>query len=218
MLTGAALATINRLPVLLLPADTFATRVSSPVLQELELPSSGDVTVNDAFKPLSRYFDRVWRPEQLPAALLGAIGSVQTLFGNSVLLLAIGGGLAALALRRGRQREAGIVMLIGFAAALSLLPYWAPLHHLREWDIVVRTPTSVGDHYGFLNRNLSASSGWGGMVWPGMVLAALVLSGAGQFKRNPLIRAEADRDVLLFSGLALAAGVAGTFCFLETSG
>lgn len=73
MLTGAALATINRLPVLLLPADTFATRVSSPVLQELELPSSGDVTVNDAFKPLSRYFDRVWRPEQLPAALLSAM-------------------------------------------------------------------------------------------------------------------------------------------------
>jgi 3D-(3,5/4)-trihydroxycyclohexane-1,2-dione acylhydrolase (decyclizing) len=73
MLTGAALATINRLPVLLLAADTFATRASSPVLQELELPSSGDVTVNDAFKPLSRYFDRVWRPEQLPAALLGAM-------------------------------------------------------------------------------------------------------------------------------------------------
>ncbi len=73
MLTGAALATINRLPVLLLPSDTFATRVSSPVLQELELPSSGDVTVNDAFKPLSRFFDRVWRPEQLPAALLGAM-------------------------------------------------------------------------------------------------------------------------------------------------
>ncbi|KKF01023.1 3D-(3,5/4)-trihydroxycyclohexane-1,2-dione acylhydrolase (decyclizing) [Mycolicibacterium obuense] len=73
MLTGAALATINRLPVLLLPSDTFATRVSSPVLQELELPWSGDVTVNDAFKPLSRYFDRVWRPEQLPAALLGAM-------------------------------------------------------------------------------------------------------------------------------------------------
>jgi len=73
MLTGAALATVNRLPVLLLPSDTFATRVSSPVLQELELPDSGDVTVNDAFKPLSRYFDRVWRPEQLPAALLGAM-------------------------------------------------------------------------------------------------------------------------------------------------
>lgn len=73
MLTGAALATINRIPVLLLPADTFATRATAPVLQELELPSSGDVTVNDAFKPVSRYFDRVWRPEQLPGALLGAM-------------------------------------------------------------------------------------------------------------------------------------------------
>ncbi|MFD4183151.1 thiamine pyrophosphate-binding protein, partial [Rhodococcus sp. NPDC058514] len=73
MITGAALATINRLPVLLLPADTFATRTSAPVLQELELPSSGDVTVNDAFRPVSRYFDRVWRPEQLPGALLGAM-------------------------------------------------------------------------------------------------------------------------------------------------
>lgn len=73
MLTGAALATINRLPVLLLPSDTFATRASAPVLQQLELPHDGEVTVNDAFKPLSRFFDRVWRPEQLPSALLGAM-------------------------------------------------------------------------------------------------------------------------------------------------
>jgi 3D-(3,5/4)-trihydroxycyclohexane-1,2-dione acylhydrolase (decyclizing) len=73
MLTGAALATINRLPVLLLPSDVFATRVSSPVLQELEVPQTYDVSVNDAFRPLSRFFDRVWRPEQLPAALLGAM-------------------------------------------------------------------------------------------------------------------------------------------------
>ncbi len=73
MLTGAALATVNRLPVLLLPSDVFATRVSGPVLQELETPAGYDVTVNDAFRPLSRFFDRVWRPEQLPAALLGAM-------------------------------------------------------------------------------------------------------------------------------------------------
>jgi 3D-(3,5/4)-trihydroxycyclohexane-1,2-dione acylhydrolase (decyclizing) len=73
MLTGTALATINRLPVLLLPADTFADRSASPLLQELELPDSGDVTVNDAFRPVSRYFDRIWRPEQLPAALLAAM-------------------------------------------------------------------------------------------------------------------------------------------------
>jgi 3D-(3,5/4)-trihydroxycyclohexane-1,2-dione acylhydrolase (decyclizing) len=73
MVTGAALATINRLPVLLLPADTFADRSASPLLQELELPHSGDVSVNDCFRPVSRYFDRVWRPEQLPSALLAAM-------------------------------------------------------------------------------------------------------------------------------------------------
>src|SRR3982074_1294032 len=73
MVTGAALATINRLPVLLLPADTFATRASAPVLQALEPPRSGDIAGNDAFRPVSRCFDRVWRPEQLPGALLGAM-------------------------------------------------------------------------------------------------------------------------------------------------
>ncbi|MPZ93443.1 MAG: 3D-(3,5/4)-trihydroxycyclohexane-1,2-dione acylhydrolase (decyclizing) [Propionibacteriales bacterium] len=73
MVTGAALATVNRLPVLLLPGDIFATRVSAPVLQQLEDPTSYDVSVNDAFRPVSRFFDRVWRPEQLPAALLGAM-------------------------------------------------------------------------------------------------------------------------------------------------
>jgi 3D-(3,5/4)-trihydroxycyclohexane-1,2-dione acylhydrolase (decyclizing) len=73
MLTGAALATTNRIPVLLLPSDVFATRVASPVLQELEDPRGYDVSVNDAFRPLSRFFDRVWRPEQLPSALLGAM-------------------------------------------------------------------------------------------------------------------------------------------------
>ncbi|UQU61366.1 3D-(3,5/4)-trihydroxycyclohexane-1,2-dione acylhydrolase (decyclizing) [Couchioplanes caeruleus] len=73
MLTGAALATVNRLPVLLLPSDVFATRVAPPVLQELEDPRSYDVSVNDAFRPLSRFFDRVWRPEQLPSALLAAM-------------------------------------------------------------------------------------------------------------------------------------------------
>lgn len=73
MLTGAALATINRLPVLLLPSDTFATRVSDPVLQQLELPHDASMSVNDAFKPLSRFFDRVQRPEQLFSAALGAM-------------------------------------------------------------------------------------------------------------------------------------------------
>ena len=70
MVTGAALATINRLPVLLLPGDVFATRGPDPVLQQLEAPHSGDLSVNDCFRPVSRYWDRVNRPEQvIPAAL-----------------------------------------------------------------------------------------------------------------------------------------------------
>jgi len=73
MVTGAALATVNRLPVLLLPGDIFATRVASPVLQELEDPRTYDVSVNDVFRPVSRFFDRINRPEQLPASLLAAM-------------------------------------------------------------------------------------------------------------------------------------------------
>src|SRR5919109_1251923 len=70
MLTGAALATVNRLPVLLLPGDVFASRRPDPVLQQLENAAAGDISVNDCFRPVSRYFDRIWRPEQVvPAAL-----------------------------------------------------------------------------------------------------------------------------------------------------
>ncbi|HEY0540504.1 MAG TPA: 3D-(3,5/4)-trihydroxycyclohexane-1,2-dione acylhydrolase (decyclizing) [Actinoallomurus sp.] len=73
MVTGAALATVNRIPVLLLPGDIFATRAANPVLQELEDPRSYDVSVNDAFKPVSRFWDRINRPEQLPSSLLAAM-------------------------------------------------------------------------------------------------------------------------------------------------
>ncbi|MDX6356779.1 MAG: hypothetical protein QOF98_3682 [Streptomyces sp.] len=97
MLTGAALATINRIPVLLLPSDTFATRVATPVLQELEQPYAADVSVNDAFRPLSKFFDRVTRPEQLPAALLGAM---------RVLTDPVETGAATIALPQDVQAEA----------------------------------------------------------------------------------------------------------------
>src|SRR5581483_6391724 len=73
MVTGAALATINRLPVLLLPGDVFAGRGPDPVLQQLEVPWAGDVSVNDAFRPVSRYFDRIMRPEQVIPATLAAL-------------------------------------------------------------------------------------------------------------------------------------------------
>ncbi|MEU0943493.1 3D-(3,5/4)-trihydroxycyclohexane-1,2-dione acylhydrolase (decyclizing) [Streptomyces canus] len=70
LVTGAALATINRLPVLLLPGDYFATRAADPLLQQLEHPTEADVSVNDTLRPVSRWFDRVHRPEALvPSAL-----------------------------------------------------------------------------------------------------------------------------------------------------
>src|SRR5215212_2504019 len=73
MVTGAALATINRIPVLLLPGDVFASRGPDPVLQQLETPHDGDVSVNDAFRPVSKYWDRINRPEQVMSSALAAM-------------------------------------------------------------------------------------------------------------------------------------------------
>jgi 3D-(3,5/4)-trihydroxycyclohexane-1,2-dione acylhydrolase (decyclizing) len=69
MVTGAGVATVNRLPVLLLPGDSYATRRQGPVLQQLQHPIEADTSVNDAFRPLARFFDRITRPEQLLTAL-----------------------------------------------------------------------------------------------------------------------------------------------------
>ena len=69
MVTGAATATVNRLPILLLPGDIFARRNVAPVLQQLESPATQDISVNDCFKPVSRYWDRIQRPEQLLTSL-----------------------------------------------------------------------------------------------------------------------------------------------------
>jgi 3D-(3,5/4)-trihydroxycyclohexane-1,2-dione acylhydrolase (decyclizing) len=71
--TGAAAATINRLPVLLIPGDVFASRRNDPVLQQLEVSSAGDLSVNDALRPVSRYFDRITRPEQIVPGALAAM-------------------------------------------------------------------------------------------------------------------------------------------------
>ena len=73
MITGAAVATVNRLPVLLLPGDIFARRNVAPVLQQLESAATQDVSVNDCFKPVARYWDRIERPEQIMTALPAAM-------------------------------------------------------------------------------------------------------------------------------------------------
>jgi len=97
MITGAATATVNRIPVLLLPGDLFATRRVAPVLQQLERPDTQDVSVNDCFKPVSRYWDRINRPEQLIAALPEAM---------RVLLSPADTGAVTLALPQDVQAEA----------------------------------------------------------------------------------------------------------------
>ncbi|MGW1836742.1 3D-(3,5/4)-trihydroxycyclohexane-1,2-dione acylhydrolase (decyclizing) [Streptomyces sp. NPDC002067] len=97
LVTGAALATVNHLPVLLLPGDTFATRRADPVLQQLEVPYAGDLSVNDALRPVSRYFDRVTRPEALIPAALQAM---------RVLADPVGTGAVTLALPQDVQTEA----------------------------------------------------------------------------------------------------------------
>ncbi|MEU9341598.1 3D-(3,5/4)-trihydroxycyclohexane-1,2-dione acylhydrolase (decyclizing) [Streptomyces sp. NPDC048278] len=73
LVTGAALATVNHLPVLLLPGDVFATRPADPVLQQLEVPHAADVSVNDTLRPVSKFFDRINRPEQLIPSALAAL-------------------------------------------------------------------------------------------------------------------------------------------------
>jgi 3D-(3,5/4)-trihydroxycyclohexane-1,2-dione acylhydrolase (decyclizing) len=89
MVTGAAAATINRLPVLLLPGDVFASRRPDPVLQQLETAWRGDLSVNDCFQPVTRYWDRIQRPEQLVPAALGAMRVLTSQAETGAVVLAL---------------------------------------------------------------------------------------------------------------------------------
>ena len=97
MITGAAVATVNRIPVLLLAGDIFAERIQAPVLQQLECEHTQDISVNDCFKPVSRYWDRIYRPEQLITALQQAM---------RVLTSPVDTGAVTLALPQDVQAEA----------------------------------------------------------------------------------------------------------------
>ena len=89
MLTGAAAATINRVPVLLLPGDVFASRRPDPVLQQLESPGRGELSVNDCFQPVCRYWDRIQRPEQLVPAALAAMRVLTSQADTGAVMLAL---------------------------------------------------------------------------------------------------------------------------------
>ena len=89
MITAAALATVNRIPLLLLPGDTYATRRQGPVLQQLENPNQPDQTVNDAFRPVSRFFDRITRPEQLLYSLPQALRVLSSTSDTGAVVLSL---------------------------------------------------------------------------------------------------------------------------------
>jgi 3D-(3,5/4)-trihydroxycyclohexane-1,2-dione acylhydrolase (decyclizing) len=129
MVTGAALATVNRLPVLLLPGDIFATRAPSPVLQELEDPTTYDISVNDAFRPVSRFFDRINRPEQLPSSLLAAM---------RVLTDPVQTGAVTIALPQDVQAEA-----FDFPAELFTERVWPVARPVPEPAALARVVTAI---------------------------------------------------------------------------
>jgi 3D-(3,5/4)-trihydroxycyclohexane-1,2-dione acylhydrolase (decyclizing) len=129
MITAAAGATINRLPVLLLPGDLFATRGPAPVLQQLEAPGSQELSVNDCFKPVSRYWDRINRPEQILSALPEAM---------RVLTSPAETGAVTLALPQDVQTEA-----FSYPEALFEKRVWTIPRPRPDQDLLGRAATLV---------------------------------------------------------------------------
>lgn len=145
--TGVGLATLNRLPVLVLPGDTYASRRQGPVLQQLQHPTEGDTTVNDAFRPVSRFFDRITRPEGLLTALPAAM---------RVLTDPVETGAVVLSLSQDVQSEA----------------YDFPLDMFVERDWVIRRPVPDGEEVETVARMLAEARkpliiAGGGVVYSG---------------------------------------------------
>ncbi|WP_326613909.1 3D-(3,5/4)-trihydroxycyclohexane-1,2-dione acylhydrolase (decyclizing) [Streptomyces scopuliridis] len=146
MVTGAGLATVNRLPVLLLPGDTYATRHQGPVLQQLQHPVEADASVNDAFRPVSRFFDRITRPEQLLTALPAAMRA----------LTDVDTGAVVVSLPQDIQSHA----------------YDYPAEFFAERDWPIRRPAPDGDEVAAVARMLAEAEkpliiAGGGVVYSG---------------------------------------------------
>jgi 3D-(3,5/4)-trihydroxycyclohexane-1,2-dione acylhydrolase (decyclizing) len=154
MVTGAGLATVNRIPVLLLPGDGYATRRQGPVLQQLQHPIEADASVNDAFRPVSRFFDRISRPEHLLTALPAAM---------RVLVDPVDTGAVVLSLPQDVQSHA-----YDWPVALFAERDWIvrrPLPDPQEVDAVVRLLAAArrpliiaggGVHYSAATKELEA--------------------------------------------------------------
>jgi 3D-(3,5/4)-trihydroxycyclohexane-1,2-dione acylhydrolase (decyclizing) len=154
MITGAAAATVNRLPVLLLAGDIFAERIQAPVLQQLEFEHSQDFSVNDCFKPVSRYWDRIYRPEQLITALAEAM---------RVLTSPADTGAVTLALPQDVQTEAYDYPASLFEKRVWHIPRNRPdastLQRAAQWIRASQRPVIIaggGVHYSEANAALQA--------------------------------------------------------------
>jgi 3D-(3,5/4)-trihydroxycyclohexane-1,2-dione acylhydrolase (decyclizing) len=187
LVTGAATATTNRLPVLLLPGDTFASRRSGVVLQQLEHPAYADWSVNECLRPVSRFFDRIERPEQLLTALPEAM---------RVLLDPAEAGAVTLALCQDVQGEA-----FDFPAA-----FFAP----RTWSVPRRPPApaeldaAIAVVRGSLRPLLVAG---GGVAHSAAEDALAALAGAGAI---PVAETSAGKGSYRGEWLAGGLGVNGT--------
>ncbi|MEP6694377.1 MAG: 3D-(3,5/4)-trihydroxycyclohexane-1,2-dione acylhydrolase (decyclizing) [Chloroflexota bacterium] len=189
MVTGAALATVNRLPVLLLPGDVFASRAPDPVLQQLEVPWAGDVSVNDVFRPVSRYFDRIMRPEQIVPAALAAM---------RVLVSPADTGAVTLALPQDVQAEAFDVPE-EFVAKRT----WHIERRLPEAAAIVRAAELIGAS----KRPLIVAGG--GVIYSG---ATQLLRQWAEAAGIPVAETQAGKGALPFDHpmCAGAIGVTGT--------
>jgi 3D-(3,5/4)-trihydroxycyclohexane-1,2-dione acylhydrolase (decyclizing) len=158
LVTAAGLATVNRLPLLLLPGDTYATRRQGPVLQQLQHPTEADATVNDAFRPVSRFFDRITRPEQLLTALPAAM---------RVLTDPVDTGTVVLSLPQDIQSHA----------------FDYPIEFFAERDWVIRRPNADPDEVEAVARLLASAQkpiiiAGGGVIYSGATAELEDLAGS----------------------------------------
>lgn len=154
MVTGAALATVNRIPVLLLPGDIFAERIQAPVLQQVEWEHTQDISANDCFRPVSRYWDRIYRPEQLITALPEAM---------RVLTSPADTGAVTLCLPQDTQTEAFDYPAELFEKRVWVIPRnradTGLLKQAAQWIREAKRPMIVaggGVHYSEANATLQA--------------------------------------------------------------
>jgi hypothetical protein len=176
-------------------------------------------------------------PWNILVAALITVAAVQSLFHTSVLILGLCWGGVAVALSKGLGKEqkasprrspldsvatgrrtALIILAIGVVAAISLVPYWEPLSHVPDWNMLVRQPVGLSELLGPLWRVLSSSGWWNGLVWVLLFVVCLGFSVLAQLPRlEPHTQGE-KRNVSLFSAVALLVGFLGSLAFLKSTG